>query len=164
RATNADELRAALACSDFVFHLAGVNRPTDVAEFARGNRDFTATLCAALKDAGRATPIVYASSTQAALETPYGQSKLAAEQLLGLHADVVGAPVFLLRLTNVFGKWSRPRYNSAVATFCHNLARGLPITIHDPAAPLNLVYIDDVVSTMVSFAERDHAPAGIIEP
>src|SRR5262249_6416208 len=93
RAPNGDDLRAALACSDFIFHLAGVNRPTDVAEFARGNRDVTAALCVVLQDLGRAVPIAYASSTQAALDTQYGESKLAAEQALTEYADATGAPV-----------------------------------------------------------------------
>lgn len=161
RATSDDVLRAALASADFVFHLAGVNRPTDVGDFERGNREFTATVCAILEAGGRPVPIAYTSSTQAALDNPYGRSKLAAEQVLGRYAQVSGAPVFVLRLTNVFGKWSRPNYNSAVATFCYNLTHGLPITIHDPTSPLSLVYIDDVVAYMIGLLGAARGAPGI---
>lgn len=144
------ELVAALNAADLVFHLAGVNRPEDPAEFARGNVDFTERLCQLLAAAGRPVPVVFSSSTQAELDNPYGRSKRAAEEALLRHAERTGSPVHLFRLTNVFGKWARPNYNSAVATFCHNLARGLPIAVRDPAAPLRLVYVDDVVSAFVA--------------
>src|SRR5690606_5005102 len=114
-------------------HLAGVNRPQDPAEFAAGNTDFTARLCDALRDAGRVLPVAFTSSIQAERDNPYGNSKRAAEDRLFAHASETGAPVAVYRLPNVFGKWCRPNYNSAVATFCHNLARGLPIQINDPA-------------------------------
>lgn len=143
RATPQPEFESLLAGADFVYHLAGVNRPRDPGEFASGNTGTTEALCKAL--AGRATPVAYASSTQAALDNAYGASKRAAEEALLAHARSSGAAVHLLRLTNVFGKWARPNYNSAVATFCHNVTRGLPITVHDERAPLKLVYIDDVV-------------------
>ena len=133
---------------DFVYHLAGINRPQDPTEFTTGNADLTVALCNAVAAVAQATgkrvPVVFASSTQAALDNPYGQSKRAAEDaLFALHAQH-GVPVFVCRLANVFGKWARPNYNSAVATFCHNVARGLPITINNAAAPVNLVYVDDV--------------------
>ena len=138
---------------DFVFHLAGINRPQDPAEFATGNADLTRALCDAVAgvaaSTGKKVPVAYTSSTQAALSNPYGQSKRAAEDALFDLQRTHGVPVHVLRLPNVFGKWARPNYNSAVATFCHNVARGLPITVNDPSAPLTLVYVDDVVARFV---------------
>jgi UDP-2-acetamido-2,6-beta-L-arabino-hexul-4-ose reductase len=150
RETSAEEARAEIEKADFVFHLAGVNRPRDPAEFAAGNADFTARLCDALAATGRRVPIVLSSSTQAMSDNPYGRSKKAAEEIVVRYGAATGAAAYLCRLPNVFGKWSRPNYNSAVATFCHNIARGLPITINDPAAPITLVYIDDVVDAFMS--------------
>ena len=147
RSTPPADFASLLAGSDFVYHLAGVNRPQDPSEFASGNTGATTALCEAL--AGRATPVAYASSTQAALDNPYGASKRAAEEALLAHAQRSSAAVHLFRLTNVFGKWARPNYNSAVATFCHNVAHGLPISVHDASAPLKLVYVDDVVEAFV---------------
>lgn len=149
RESRVEDLRRAISQSDFVCHLAGVNRPDDVAEFARVNTDLTRMLCEEVEKTGRRVPIVFASSIQAEQPNPYGRSKLAAEQALLAHRERSGLPVHIFRLPNVFGKWSRPNYNSVVATFCHNTARGLPITINDPASPLTLVYIDDVVSAIV---------------
>lgn len=160
RHTEADALREALGQADFVFHLAGVNRPTDLAEFERSNVGFTKSICAVLATTGRRTAIAYTSSTQSALDNPYGRSKRAAEQVLDEYGRVTGGPVFMFRLPNVFGKWSRPNYNSVVATFCHNITRGLPITVHDPNAVLRLVYVDDVVEAMVRLL--DGATSGII--
>ena len=140
-----EKLLAAAAEADFVFHLAGVNRPTDPADFQKGNADFTRQLLTLLKERGKRPPVLLSSSIQAALENPYGQSKLSAEQAVADYGRETGAAVYLYRLPNVFGKWSRPNYNSAVATFCHNVARGLPITVNDPSVTLRLVYIDDVV-------------------
>jgi UDP-2-acetamido-2,6-beta-L-arabino-hexul-4-ose reductase len=138
---------------DFVLHLAGVNRPQDPQEFISGNADLSAALATSLaliaaKD-GRKVPVLYASSIQAGLDNPYGQSKRAAEQALSALV-VQGIPVTVFRLPNVFGKWCKPNYNSVVATFCHNIARDLPIHVADPAAALRLVYIDDVVSAFLS--------------
>lgn len=130
---------------DFIFHLAGVNRPQDPEEFTSGNADLTQSLCAAVASSGRAIPIIYTSSTQADRENPYGASKKAAEDALLALGDSHGVRTHIFRLPNVFGKWARPDYNSAVATFCHNIARGLPIQINDPQASISLVYIDDVV-------------------
>ena len=127
-----EQLRAAAAEADFVFHLAGVNRPTDPADFQKGNADFTRQLLTLLKERGKRPPVLLSSSIQAALENPYGQSKLSAEQAVADYGRETGSAVYLYRLPNVFGKWSRPNYNSAVATFCHNVARGLPITVNDP--------------------------------
>ena len=150
RASTPAQLADALQGADFVYHLAGVNRSTDPAEFITGNADFTQQLCNALAQCGRAVPVVYASSTQAALDNAYGRSKKAAEDALLAYAQHSGAAVHLFRLPNVFGKWSRPRYNSAVATFCHNISRGLPITVNDPAAALQLVYVDDVTEAFTA--------------
>lgn len=148
-----EELLAAAAEADFVFHLAGVNRPTDPADFQKGNADFTRELLTLLKERGKRPPVLLSSSIQAALENPYGQSKLSAEQAVADYGRETGAAVYLYRLPNVFGKWSRPNYNSAVATFCHNVARGLPITVNDPSVTLRLVYIDDVVEEFLRAME-----------
>jgi UDP-2-acetamido-2,6-beta-L-arabino-hexul-4-ose reductase len=149
RATTPEDLRAAAVSADFVFHLAGVNRPRDADEFVRGNVAFTESLCAALARSVRRAPVVYASSIQAALDNPYGRSKRAAEEVLLRHARAFNVPVQIFRLANVFGKWCRPNYNSVVATFCHQIARGLPITVHDPGAPLRLVHVDDVIEAFI---------------
>lgn len=151
RASSAQDLREAAAKSDAVVHLAGLNRPQDPAEFALGNADFTARLCEALAASGRAVPVAFASSIQAERDNPYGVSKRHSEGHLSAYGERTGAPVALYRLANVFGKWSRPNYNSAVATFCHNIARGLPIRIDDPASPVRLVYVDDVVAEFLRF-------------
>lgn len=148
-----EELLAAAAEADFVFHLAGVNRPTDPADFQKGNADFTRQLLTLLKERGKRPPVLLSSSIQAALENPYGQSKLSAEQAVANYGRETGSAVYLYRLPNVFGKWSRPNYNSAVATFCHNVARGLPITVNDPSVTLRLVYIDDVVEEFLRAME-----------
>lgn len=148
-----EELLAAAAEADFVFHLAGVNRPTDPADFQKGNADFTRQLLTLLKERGKRPSVLLSSSIQAALENPYGQSKLSAEQAVADYGRETGSAVYLYRLPNVFGKWSRPNYNSAVATFCHNVARGLPITVNDPSVTLRLVYIDDVVEEFLRAME-----------
>lgn len=148
-----EELLVAAAEADFVFHLAGVNRPTDPADFQKGNADFTRQLLTLLKERGKRPPVLLSSSIQAALENPYGQSKLSAEQAVADYGRETGSAVYLYRLPNVFGKWSRPNYNSAVATFCHNVARGLPITVNDPSVTLRLVYIDDVVEEFLRAME-----------
>lgn len=163
RASSQDDLRAAVAGADLVFHLAGVNRPKDPADFATGNAGFTEALCSALAAAGGRSRIVYASSTQAELDNDYGRSKRAAEEALLAHGRATGAPIHLFRLTNVFGKWCRPNYNSAVATFCHNIARGLPITVNDPSAPLRLIHVDDVVAAFVDVMSRPEHPQGLCE-
>ena len=149
------DLSELLQQADFVFHLAGVNRPLNPAEFKHANADLTAALCELIAASGRVIPLVLTSSTQAELANPYGLSKLEAEsKLLELKAKH-NNPVFIYRLPNVFGKWSRPNYNSAVATFCHNIARDLLITINNSAAALTLVYIDDVVVSFISLLSKD---------
>ncbi len=129
---------------DFVFHLAGVNRPQDPAEFTEGNVDLTTRLLDALR-ASTPRPVLLTSSVQAERDNPYGVSKRGAEEAVKAYAEETGAGTYVYRLPNVFGKWSRPNYNTVVATFCHNIARDLPIEVSDPQAPLPLVYIDDVV-------------------
>ena len=142
---------------DFVFHLAGTNRPQDPADFITGNVDLTRAVSDAVasvaSSTGKKVPVVYTSSAQAGLGNPYGQSKRAAEAVLLELQRAHGVPVHVFRLPNVFGKWGKPNYNSAVTTFCHNIARGLPIHIHDPAAPVTLVYVDDVIERFVQLME-----------
>lgn len=149
RESSSTDLAAALASADFVFHLAGANRPPDESEFERVNHGFTQQLCRLMLDSGRAAPIAFASSRQAGLDNPYGRSKRHAEQAVENYGRASGAATYVFRLTNVFGKWARPHYNSAVATFCHLLSRGEPIQIANAAAPLSLVYVDDVVDAFI---------------
>ncbi|MEA9417319.1 NAD-dependent epimerase/dehydratase family protein [Aeromonas caviae] len=136
--------------ADFVFHLAGVNRPKDEQEFTRGNAGLTQILINALVATGRHIPLVLTSSIQADRDNAYGKSKAAAEQVALDYMRQTGSPAYVYRLANVFGKWCRPNYNSAVATFCHNTVHDLPITIHDANAPLALVYIDDVCASFIN--------------
>lgn len=163
REDSPDQLAALLRDADIVFHLAGINRPQDPAEFQVGNVDLTRQLADAVaqvaKESGRTVPVVYTSSTQAELDNPYGKSKREAEQVLFRLAEQHAVPVYVFRLPNVFGKWCRPNYNSVVATFCHNIARDLPIQVNDPAAPLTLVYVDDVLAQFMEImAGRVSAP------
>ena len=144
--TSLDELPHLVSDVDIVIHLAGVNRPDSIDEFALGNVNLTVKLCQALQDTGRAVPVVFSSSTQAVLDNPYGITKSDAEKQLWNYAEVTGSDVYIYRLPNVFGKWCKPNYNSVVATFCHNLSRDLPISVNDPNAAISLVYIDDVIS------------------
>lgn len=139
--------------AEFVFHLAGVNRPEVEEEFMEGNFGFTSILLETLKKYENKAPVMISSSIQAELDNPYGRSKQAGEKLLRDYGNETGARVFIYRFPNVFGKWCRPNYNSAVATFCHNIARDLPITINDPSVLMQLVYIDDVVSELISAAK-----------
>lgn len=159
-----DSIDEKLRGVDCVIHLAGVNRPQDPAEFEAGNHRLTVALADALKRRRAAgqqpVRLAFASSIQAALDNPYGASKRAAEQTL-IEAQRSGAiEVAIYRLPNVFGKWCKPNYNSAIATFCHNIARDLPIAVNDPAAPLRLVYVDDVIAALVAFADGLSPQAG----
>jgi UDP-2-acetamido-2,6-beta-L-arabino-hexul-4-ose reductase len=150
---------------DFVFHLAGVNRPQDPKEFAAGNLEVTqalcSTVCREIDTRGKKVPVVLTSSIQAERDNPYGVSKRGAEVALFDAAKRHGFPAHVFRLPNVFGKWCRPNYNSAVATFCHNIARGLPIQIRDPAAPMTLVYIDDLVARFLQLLDGAEVPADV---
>lgn len=151
------QLPTLVANSDAVLHLAGENRPADEAAFAQVNTGMTAALCSAIRhefaSTGRHVPLVLASSTQVERDNAYGRSKLAAEQVVQALANTTGNPCVVFRLPGVFGKWCKPNYNSVVATFCHNLARGLPIQVNDPADAVRLVYVDDVVNALLNVLE-----------
>ncbi|MHC0036447.1 capsular polysaccharide biosynthesis protein CapF [Pseudoneobacillus sp. C159] len=136
--------------ADFVFHLAGVNRPQNQSDFMDGNYGFTLTLLEILKKYKNTCPIMISSSIQAELDNPYGISKKAGEDLILEYGKETGAKVLVYRFPNVFGKWARPNYNSAIATFCYNVAHGLPINVNDPSVLMNLVYIDDVVLELIN--------------
>lgn len=145
---------------DFVFNLAGVNRPQNDEEFMQGNFGFASVLLDSLKKYHNNCPIMISSSIQAALEgryvaSEYGRSKLAGEQLMFDYAKETGAKVLVYRFTNLFGKWCRPNYNSVIATFCHNIANDLPIKVNDPSVELELVYIDDLVDEMIEALAGD---------
>lgn len=161
--TSVAELADAVAGADFVFHLAGVNRPQEEREFTEGNVGFTENLCALLTARGISIPIVFTSSTQAELNNPYGHSKFLAEQALLAYGRATGSPIRIFRLANVFGKWSRPNYNSVVATFCYNIARSLPITISNPASPLRLIYVDDVIAAFLVQLDSREDGQGYVE-
>ena len=139
----------------FVVHLAGINRPTDPSEFYTGNAGLTDTLLANLEAAGNTAPVLVTSSTQAELDNDYGKSKRQAEEAIFAHRRRTGAMVYVFRMPGVFGKWCRPNYNSVVATFCHNVAHGLPIQVRDSAFSLPLVYIDDVVACILAAFDGD---------
>ena len=147
-----ETLRGFACEADFVVHLAGVNRPKEQEEFVKGNLGLTERLIALLEEHGNNCPVLLSSSTQAALDNPYGRSKLAAEQSLIRHGERTGAKVFVYRFPNLFGKWCRPNYNSVVATFCSNIANGLPIRIDDESKKLRLAYVDDVVDEIIACA------------
>jgi UDP-2-acetamido-2,6-beta-L-arabino-hexul-4-ose reductase len=155
------ELRTLLDQAEFVFHLAGVNRPKNEEEFQTGNVDLTAELVDILQKAGKSTPVLITSSIQAAQDNPYGRSKKMAEDKVFVYARQTGAEVFVYRLPNLFGKWSRPNYNSVVSTFCYNISHNLPIQINNPSYLLPLAYIDDVVDEFIGAlagkAHRDEA-------
>lgn len=148
--------------ADFVFNLAGVNRPKDQSEFMKGNFGFASQLLDALKRHGNKCPVMLSSSIQATLEgrfegSEYGKSKLAGEKLFFDYAEETGAKVLVYRFPNLFGKWCRPNYNSVVATFCHNIANDLPIKINDPSVQIDLVYIDDLVDELIgALAGKEH--------
>ena len=148
--------------ADFVFNLAGVNRPQNQEEFMQGNFGFASTLLDTLKESGNTCPVMLSSSIQATLigrygQSDYGKSKLAGEELFFAYGKETGAKVLVYRFPNLFGKWCRPNYNSAVATFCNNIANDLPIQVNDPAVELELLYIDDLVEEMLDALEgKEH--------
>lgn len=157
-----EELDEACKNADFVFNLAGVNRPKDTGDFIKGNYGFASTLLDTLKKHGNTCPVMLSSSIQATLEgrfagSEYGISKKKGEELLFDYQRETGAKVLVYRFPNIFGKWCRPNYNSAVATFCNNIANGLPITVNDPSVELELLYIDDLVDEMLcALCGREH--------
>lgn len=154
----AADLQAGLAAADVVFHLAGVNRPEDPADYERGNAGLTGELCTALGDLGRTPLFVLSSSIQAEHDNPYGRSKLAAEEILQHFCRQTRAPARIYRLKNLFGKWARPNYNSVTATFCHNVTHDLPIHISDPERRVDLTYVDDVIAAFETELDLEHEP------
>jgi len=166
RNSSEDELKDAVIKADWIIHLAGVNRPLNEQEFVEGNITLTQKIADLLIEHNKKTPIILSSSIQAEQDNAYGQSKLGGEQVLIDLNNNQGNPVYICRLANVFGKWSRPNYNSAVATFCHNIANDLPIQINNPDAVIRLVYIDDVVEIFWQMIQGHYAPEQyfVIEP
>ena len=157
-----EELVNGVLSSDFIFHLAGVNRPKDEKEFFEGNTGLTEDIINILKENNKNTPILITSSIQADLDNAYGKSKKGAEDALLAYGVETGSKIFIYRLPNVFGKWCRPNYNSAVATFCHNIARGEEVFISDQCREMTLVYIDDVVRNLVNTMNDEKAKSGYI--
>ena len=157
RSSDSGQLPGLLQGVDFVCHLAGVNRPQAPDEFLRGNVDLTQALCneiaAVAVSTGKKVPVIYTSSIQADRDNAYGTSKLGAENALFALQRDYAVPVHVFRLPNVFGKWCKPNYNSAVGTFCHNIARDLPIQVNDLAAPITLVYVDDVIARFLQLLD-----------
>lgn len=160
--STAEELDSWCTECDFVFNLAGVNRPKDADEFMKGNFGFASTLLDTLRKHGNTCPVMLSSSQQASLtgrfgNSEYGRSKKAGEDLFLQYGTETGAKVLVYRFPNLYGKWCLPNYNSAVATFCNNIANGLPIQVNDPAVELELLYIDDLVDEMIlALAGREH--------
>lgn len=148
------ELESFVSKADFIYHLAGVNRPENPKEFYKGNHELTKKLIETIKE--KKIPLVYASSTQAELDNDYGKSKRLAELEIIKYSEKNAVPVFVYRLPNLFGKWSKPNYNSVVATFCHNISRNLPIYISDPENELSLTYIDDVVQEFLNILDKNN--------
>lgn len=144
RNTSREDLVHHLTNADFVFHLAGVNRPDDISDFWSGNTAFTDEVVKILTQSGRKIPIMVSSSSQATLDNPYGKSKLAAENVVQEYSKITDAHHYIYRFPNVFGKWCKPDYNSFVATFCNNIIHGREILIDDPSSQVTLVYVDDV--------------------
>ncbi|MBR3705863.1 MAG: NAD-dependent epimerase/dehydratase family protein [Firmicutes bacterium] len=160
RRTSKAEFEEYCRKADFVVHLAGVNRTPDDSQFMAGNAGFTDQLLSHLEKNNSKAPVLYASSIHASSDTLYGRSKKAGEALIREYGRRTGAPVYIYRLTNLFGKWCRPNYNSVVATFCHNIARDLNITVNDPEVVLTLTYIDDVVDEIIRAAAGQPTQAG----
>lgn len=163
RDTPAETLEDAVAACDVVVHLAGVNRPNDASEFLSGNAEPALQVADAIRRSGRTIPMLLTSSVQAEFDNPYGASKRAAEEHVFRLRRETGNPIAVYRLPGVFGKWARPNYNSVVATFCHNTAYRLPLVINDPAAPLQLVHVDDVISDFVRRVDGDWPQSGWAE-
>ena len=166
RGDDLGKMQALIAQADSVIHLAGENRPTDEDAFTSVNVELTIMLCDAIRAeaaaTGRKVQLVLASSTQVEYNNPYGRSKLAAEHAVQMLATTLDCSVAIFRLPGVFGKWCRPNYNSVVATFCHNIARNLPIQLHDPKVNLRLVYVDDVVDALISWVQSPPLGATIV--
>ena len=151
-----------LSKADFVFHLAGVNRPQNDSEFHEGNVDYTNYITNSLEKLGRKVPIALSSSTQVNKNNLYGDSKLAAEKSVELYSKNTGSSYYIFRFPNVFGKWCKPNYNSFIATFCHNILNDIEISIHDPDSKVSLVYIDDVCKSLIEVLDSK-SKAGLME-
>lgn len=156
RESSEEELKESVLNADFIVHLAGVNRPKETKEFYEGNGGLTEKIVGFLREENKNTPILITSSTHAVLDNDYGKSKKRSEDALIKYSDECNAKVYIFRLPNLFGKWCRPNYNSAVATFCHNIAHDLDVWINDPAIELNLVYIDDLVASIIDIIEDEN--------
>ncbi len=150
-----DELRGYIGEADFIYHLAGVNRPVKTDDFYKGNFGFTEFIVDLLIEKNSRTPLLITSSVQVERDNDYGRSKLMGEEAVRRYHNKTGAPIYIYRLQNVFGKWCRPNYNSVVATWCHNIARDLPVHISDRTRELTLVYIDDIVETFLRHLRED---------
>lgn len=159
----AADLPPLVARADVVFHLAGVNRPKVESEFTEGNAQLTQQLCEVIEKSGRRPLLVLSSSIQAELDNPYGRSKKAAEDAVLAYQQGTGGPIRIFRFPNVFGKWSQPNYNTVVATFCHNLSRGLPVQVNNRATPLRFVYVDDIVRAFLEIVDRSGEPAAAFQ-
>ncbi len=157
--TPPEELPRFAASASFVYHLAGVNRPQEREEFYTGNAGLTTCLLEALKAAGSRAPILFSSTSQVGNDSDYAKSKEEAESAVFAYGLAQSVPVYVYRLPGVFGKWSRPNYNTVVATFCYNIARGLPIEVRDPAFGMPLCYVDDVVDSFVQRLDVTHSPS-----
>ncbi|CEK32854.1 NAD-dependent epimerase/dehydratase,Thermophilic glucose-6-phosphate isomerase and related metalloenzymes,ADP-glyceromanno-heptose 6-epimerase,NAD dependent epimerase/dehydratase family [[Clostridium] sordellii] len=151
-----EELKEAVLNSDFIVHLAGVNRPKETKEFYEGNGELTEKIVSFLREENKNTPILITSSTQAKLDNDYGKSKKQSEDILISYSEDCNAKVYIFRLPNLFGKWCKPNYNSAVSTFCYNIAHDLDVWVKDPNIELNLVYIDDVVESIIDSIEENN--------
>ena len=156
RENTEEQLKESVLNADFIVHLAGVNRPKDTKEFYEGNGGLTEKIVGFLREENKNTPILITSSTHAVLDNDYGKSKKQSEDALIKYSDECNAKVYIFRLPNLFGKWCRPNYNSAVATFCYNIAHDLDVWINDPAIELNLVYIDDLVASIIDIIEDEN--------
>ena len=158
RDTSEKDLQVYLSSADFLFHLAGINRPQEISEFATGNVDLTKLIVETLQKFKRNIPIVFSSSAQVEQDNPYGKSKLGAEKVIENYSASTGALHYIYRLPNVFGKWCKPNYNSFIATFCNNIMKGSEISINNPSAPVNLVYIDDLCASWLELLEGNVKP------
>jgi len=148
--SNSSDVKELCRDVDFVFHLAGENRPNNPEEFKRVNVDFTMLLLKTLEDIGRPIPLLFTSSTQVGLDNEYGKTKKLAEDAIQVYGTATHSPTYIYRLPNVFGKWAKPNYNSVVATFCYNITHSLPLRIDNPDTTITLVHIDDVVSAFIN--------------
>lgn len=160
RENSLEDLRKWTKDCEFVFHLAGVNRPEAVEEFMEGNADLTSQLTSLLEENNNQAPIMISSSIQAEKENPYGVSKRAGEDFIFEYGERNNIPVYVYRFSNLYGKWSKPNYNTVIATFCHNVAHGLPIQVNDPTVEITFQYIDDVVNELINCLEGNGIKTG----